>query len=132
MKRMVEERDSLLIDERQAHWRWTRGYVGNVAHAIVVATLDDRTVGAIYNVGDPHTPTEAERVAEIAAAVGWTGSIERVPAASLPQHLREPLNWKQHLWADTSRFRRVTGYGEAVSRKDGLAATIRWERETGW
>src|SRR5207245_7204628 len=48
------------IDVKQADWRWTRGYVENVADAIVLAALNERSAGHIFNVGEPDAPTEKE------------------------------------------------------------------------
>src|SRR5947209_3785233 len=48
------------IEAKQAAWRWTRGYVENVADAIVLAALNDRAAGRTYNVGEPDSPTEEE------------------------------------------------------------------------
>ena len=42
-------------------WRWTHGYVENVAYAIVLAALHPAAAGCIYNVGEEQTPTVGER-----------------------------------------------------------------------
>src|SRR5439155_8505957 len=39
VKRMVDGRSAILLGERLARWRWTRGYVEDVAHALVLAVL---------------------------------------------------------------------------------------------
>jgi hypothetical protein len=52
LKRMEDGRPTILLDERQADWLWTRGYVENVAAAIVLALLDERASGHVYNVGE--------------------------------------------------------------------------------
>src|SRR5438128_9032657 len=39
--------ETIAIDHRAAEWRWTRGYVENVADAIVLASLQERTAGRI-------------------------------------------------------------------------------------
>lgn len=44
------------------HWRWTHGFVENVAHAIVLAALHPAAANRIYNVGEALTPTIAERL----------------------------------------------------------------------
>jgi len=36
-------------------WRWTHGYLENVAHAIALAVMDDKATGRIYNVGEQVT-----------------------------------------------------------------------------
>src|SRR5271165_2073987 len=52
-------------------WRWTHGYVENVARAIVLAALSPAAAGRIYNVGEAYTPTIAER-------------LEKLPPSSVP------------------------------------------------
>ena len=53
LKRMDDRRSVILLEEVSAHWRWTRGYVENVAFAIALAVTDKRAAGRIYNVGEP-------------------------------------------------------------------------------
>src|SRR5207249_1224013 len=55
LKRMDDKRPAILLDEDVAQWRWTRGYVENVAAAIALAVVDERAIGRIYNVGEPRT-----------------------------------------------------------------------------
>lgn len=107
------------IDVKQAAWRWTRGYVENVADAIVLAALNERAAGRTYNIGEPDAPTEEEWASMIAGR-----PIER--ADNVPGTL--PINFKYHLATDTSAFRRDLGYVERASRDAAIAATVAWER----
>src|SRR5579872_4381321 len=52
---MLERRASITIGAGMAGWRWTHGYVENVAAAIAVAATDPRTAGSIYNIGEHET-----------------------------------------------------------------------------
>lgn len=70
IKRMDDGRPAILMDEAEAHWRWTHGYVENVAHAITLAVVDDRAADRIYNVGEPFTLSMEERVQKISEATG--------------------------------------------------------------
>ena len=65
LKRMDDGRPAILLDEAEARWKWTHGYVENVADAIVLAATDERAAGRIYNVGEPFTFTMAEWVEKI-------------------------------------------------------------------
>ena len=47
---------------KQPQWRWTHGYVENVAAAVVLAATHPAASGRIYNVGEASTPTVAERL----------------------------------------------------------------------
>jgi len=54
------------------NWRWTHGHVENVAAAIVIAALHSAAARRVYNVGEPHTPTMAERLARLPTERGDT------------------------------------------------------------
>jgi nucleoside-diphosphate-sugar epimerase len=71
LKRMDARRPAILLDARHAQWRWTRGYVENVAAAIVLAVTDQRAAGRIYNVGEVPALTEAEWVQAIGQVARW-------------------------------------------------------------
>ncbi|HJZ68268.1 MAG TPA: NAD-dependent epimerase/dehydratase family protein, partial [Blastocatellia bacterium] len=128
LKRMDDGRDRILLEELRARWRWTRGYVENVADAIALAVTDDRAAGRVYNVGEPDALTEAEWVRSIGDAAGWKGEIVAMPNQLLPAHLGAPYNFEHHLDCDTSRIRREHGYAERVSRDDAIQETVAWER----
>jgi nucleoside-diphosphate-sugar epimerase len=115
---------SIAIDHHAAEWRWTRGYVENVADAIVLAALDKRAAGRIYNVGELDAPTQEEWLRMVAATIGWSRRIVRAdnPSGTLPLH------WDYHLVTDTNAIRRDLEYSERVSRSNALAETIAWLR----
>src|SRR5205085_10318957 len=89
------------IDVKQAAWRWTRGYVENVADAIVLAVLHERAAGHTYNVGEPDAPTEEEWASMVAGR--RVERAENVPATP-------PLNCDYHLVTHTTAIRRHLGY----------------------
>jgi nucleoside-diphosphate-sugar epimerase len=128
IKRIEDGRSSILVDEVQASWRWSHGYVENVADAIALAAADERSVGRIYNLGEDETPTVAERIRQIGRLENWTGKVVHVPAARLPSHLKPPYEAHQDLVMDTRRFRSELGFVEVVSREEGIRRTIAWER----
>lgn len=128
VKRMVDKRPFILLGERQARWRWTHGYVENVAAAIALAVTDERAAGRVYNVGERETPTEAQRVQKLAEVVGWTGEILELPQEQLPVHLQGPFHWKYELVTDTGRIREELGYREPIGWKEALERTVAWEQ----
>jgi len=93
-------------------WRWTHGYVENVAAAIVTAALSPAAAGHIYNVGEEHTPTVAERLAKL-------------PASSIPVNTDPKFNFDQDMAYDTSRIRKELGYRELVLEEDGMERTLK-------
>lgn len=128
IKRMHDRRPAILLESAQAEWRWTHGYVENVAQAIVLAVVDGRATGKIYNVGEVETPTVAERIRRIGELVRWKGAVVRLESDKLPPHLRAPYEPRQDLVVNTSRLRDELGFVEAYSTDDGLRRTIEWER----
>jgi len=93
----------------QPQWRWTHGYVENVAHAIVVAALHPAAAG-IYNVGEEMTPTVAERLAHL-------------PPSSVA-HEAPPFHFEHDIAYDTTRIRRELAYKEPVEYAQGLRRTL--------
>jgi nucleoside-diphosphate-sugar epimerase len=128
LKRMDDGRPAILLEENQARWRWTRGYVENVAAAVARAAVEERATGQIYNVGEPDAPTEAEWVEQIGRAAGWRGEVVAVLPEFLPKALLMAVDWRHHLVTDTSRLRNLLGFTEPVAHAEALRRTVEWER----
>lgn len=128
LKRMDDHRPAILLDELEAQWKWTHGYVDNVAAAIALAVIDERAAGRIYNVGEPITFTWAQWVAKIGEAAGWRGRIVTAPPGTLPEPLSAGINAEQHIEVDSARIRRELGYSEPVDIDEAIHRTVTWER----
>src|SRR5205814_4817469 len=48
VQRMHDGRPAILLEHGRASWRWTRGYVENVARAIALAVVQEHATGLIY------------------------------------------------------------------------------------
>jgi nucleoside-diphosphate-sugar epimerase len=70
---MLDSRSTILLESAQMDWRWTHGYVENVANAIALTVMDERSAGEVYNLGESDTPTIGQRVDQIGALMGWVG-----------------------------------------------------------
>ena len=127
VRRMDDGRPAILLGERMASWRWTHGYVEDVASAIALAVTDGRAAGRVYNVGEAEPLPWAEWVREIGRAAGWDGDVIILPEDRLPQHLDWGLNTEQHWLVDTGRIRQQLGYAEEVPREEALRRTVAWE-----
>jgi nucleoside-diphosphate-sugar epimerase len=128
VRRMDDGRPAILLGEGMASWRWTHGYVEDVASAIVLGVSDERAAGRVYNVGEQDPPSWAEWVREIGRAAGWSGEVVAVPGDRLPEHLDQGLDTQQHWVADTRCIRRELGYREEFPREEALRRTVGWER----
>ncbi len=129
LRRMESPR--LLIGPEEARWRFTHGYVENVAEAIAIAVIDPRSRGRIYNAGELHTPAVSQRIASIGQAAGWTGEIVTQPDQELPHNSKSSLDFRQHLVMDTTRIRQELGFTETVSVEEAIQRTIAWELDSG-
>ncbi|MBA2395682.1 MAG: NAD-dependent epimerase/dehydratase family protein [Ktedonobacteraceae bacterium] len=128
LKRMDDQRPAILLDERMAQWRWTRGYVENVAAAIALALTDERAAGRIYNVGEASALSISEWVHAIAMAADWHGNIIPLPTDRVPAHLVPDIDVNQDLLVDTTRIREELGYHELVDSDEALKRAVAWER----
>jgi len=128
LKRMDDKRPVILLDKAVANWRCGRGYVENVAEAIVTAALDARAAGRIYNVAEPDGVTEFEWVTRVGRAAGWSGKIVIVPEGRQPDHSAGDFDAHQCLDVDTRRLRAELDYSEPVALDVALANTVAWER----
>ena len=98
---------------RWSDWRWTHGYVENVASAIVLAALHPRAANRIYNVGEHYTPTVAERLHSLPPASDATAALAE-----------EEYDFRHALAYDTTRIRSELDYAERVSYQEGLRRTL--------
>lgn len=129
VKRMRDGRPAILLAEEKYQWRWTRGYVENIAAAIALAVVSEQAANRIYNVGEAEALTEAEWVRSIGQAVGWNGEIVAVPKDLMPKHLVEDYDYRHNLAADTSRIREELDYVEPISHEETVERTVAWEQE---
>ena len=93
-------------------WRWTHGFVENVAAAVELAAIHPAAGGRVYNVGEAYTPTIGERLA-------W------LPLSAVEPDLSSQFDFTQDIAYDTSRMRIELGYCEIVPEKEGILRTLR-------
>lgn len=129
LQQMESGAREILFEETAARWRSPRGYVENVAAAIVLAAEADHTSSPVYNVGEAESFSELEWARQIAAVAEWRGEFVVLPTDRAPEHLRIRGNLEQHWVVDTTRIRRELGYHEPVVRKEAIRRTIEWERD---
>jgi nucleoside-diphosphate-sugar epimerase len=125
---MADGRPAVVLDSQLHGWRWARGYVEDVAHAIALAVIREEAAGRTYNVADATAHTEAEWVRTLSRVFGWEGDVVAVPAERLPPAMRaDRFDLLQHFVIDSSRIRCELGYTERVSEEEALRRTIAWE-----
>lgn len=129
LRRMDDGRKHILLGKQQSKWQLTRGFVNDVANAIVVASQDTSDGNFIFNIGERESLPEIEWVKLVGKAAGWTGEVVAVDDESLPTHLSQDYDWRQHLTIDTEPFRAKFNWEESVPRDEALRLTVAWQRE---
>ena len=129
IKRMEDKRPYVLLSNDAAGWRWTRGYVENVADAIALAATDERTKNQIYNVGERDALTEKQWIELLAEETGWNGEILVLERDLMKELLEGEFVLSQDIFVDTSKIRNELNFTETVSRTEAIKRTIAWERE---
>jgi nucleoside-diphosphate-sugar epimerase len=127
LKRIADRRPAVILPENLAAWRGPRGYVENLAQAVVLALTSNRAVGRVFNVCDEPCLTELDWEKQIAQQAGWTGNFVILPVDSTPEHLRFTAEAAQHVLVTSQRIRDELGYRELISREQALRRTIAWE-----
>ena len=124
VRRVLDDRAVLVLDERVARWRWSRGFAENVAWAAFLAVTHEQSAGRIYNVAEPEGLSMLEWSQRVLRALGWPGRIVVAP----PGRLKVEGNYEHHILVDTTRIRAELGYQEVVSLEDALRRTVDWQR----
>jgi nucleoside-diphosphate-sugar epimerase len=81
---------------------WSRAHVDDVALAVAVAVEDASTQGTTMNIAEPATPSIAQWMVQIAAAMNVDLELVHVAEDTLPPDLMLTKAHKQHVLADTS------------------------------
>lgn len=129
LRRMDDGRKTIMLGKQQSKWQLTRGYVEDVAAAVVLAGEDQSAGDFVYNIGEQDALSEIEWVKQIGQAAGWTGEVVTIEDESLPKHLSQDYDWRQHLTIDTESFRSRFDWKETTPRDRALALTVSWQRE---
>jgi len=128
VQRMDDGREVIPLEAGHAGWRWTRGYVTNVAHAVALVCGDDRAAGRVYNVGEPEALSEAEWVSAVGRAARWSGQVIPIERSRWPTERQLPHDWNQDLVADTTGLRDELGFEEPIDRDEALRRTVEWQQ----
>lgn len=125
LNEMDNHPDEIVYNAAEAEWRGTRGYVGDVARAIVLAATRDLGAYRVFNVGEREALSELDWALLVARAANWPGRFVVLPAdAPDDRHYRLRGNYAQHWVADTTRIRETLGYEESIDRDEAVRRTI--------
>lgn len=125
---METRRPALLLEPGIANWRFTHGYIADVAAAIALAATHPKAERQIYNLGERETLTVAERLHLLARAAGYKGKILVVPERIAPAHLKESSrDYRNDIILDTGRIHRELGFAATTPEKQIWQQTVAWE-----
>ncbi len=127
IKPMLDGRRHLVMQTGFAQWKFTYGYVENVAAAMALVGTDERAAGGIYNVADGAI-TMMDAARQVQRELGWDGEFVCLPKAALPASLQASFDVRHHLVASTDRIRSEFGFEEPVARDEAFSRTVEWER----
>ena len=117
------------LDERAGKWPNSYGYVTDVAEAMVLAALDPRAAGRIYNVGQDFVRNPVQWLLSFAVMLNTPIEVETVPAVekALLFERAEASDLRYPLTLDTTRIREELGFTEVVPEREALLTTISYE-----
>src|ERR671922_1343030 len=124
IKRVLDNRPVILLDEKVARWRWSRGYAENVAWATTLAVTREQASNRIYNVAEPEGLSYLEWTQRVTRAAGWMGHIVLLPHGHLTLG---DSNYEHHWVVDTTRIRAELGYMEVVPQEEAIGRTVAWQ-----
>ncbi len=126
------DRGATTLPRQGGAFRWTHGHVDNVAHAVILAAEARLSGWNVFNVGEAHTPTMAERAEAISRALGVTFTWDE--PAELPAAFGLLGTMPNDFVSDSSRIRDALGFHEVLD-PDGCVASVvaalRASRPTG-
>lgn len=124
LQRMYRGDDVIRVSEERAGWRWTHGYVENVAAAIAHLAVHPDAADRVVNAGERSTPSVAERLRLMKRTVGWDGHVDVVPPEALPADERVPGRWDYELATDTRRLHDDLGFAPPASFQTAIRQTL--------
>ena len=107
-------------------WLWTRGYVGDVASAVLAVLADPATAaGQVFNVGDLSTDTMRDYVQRILQAAGHDAELVTVLDQDVPTDLQLTRSTAQHFLCDIGKVTRTLGWHPADPAVS-IGQSVRW------
>ena len=122
VKRVIDGRPAIFLDQDMSQWRWSRGFVDDVAWGIFLAATKSPP-SRVYNIAEANAQSEHEWLLAIARAMNWSGNVICKPSG------KKEYEWRQYIVSDTARIRADLGYRERINAAEALRRTVIWESE---
>ena len=106
-------------------WLWTRGYVGDVAAAVLATLGNPGAAGEVFNIGDPTVRSIRGWAEEILAVSGHRAQLVTVPDAHVPEDMWITKTHAQHIVSDARKAIEILDWHPA-DPADSLARSVSW------
>lgn len=107
-------------------WLWTRGYVADVASAVLAAlAAPAAAAGQVFNVGELATDTMREYAQRILRSAGWEAELVTVPDEDVPADLAVTRSVAQDFLCDSGKLARTLGWRPADPELS-VGRSVRW------
>ena len=124
IKRIIDGRKQIILPNNGLILQ-TRGYIENMAHAVLLATEKGEARGQIYNVGDDRAFTLRQWTEKICNDLSWNGELIEIPwSVSRPSYPYAEIN--HHEVANTGKITTELGYKDVIDTDTALNRTIDW------
>lgn len=130
MRRILDGRRAIILPGNGDRLR-NRGFVDNLAHAVMLACETDVASGQIYNICDERTLTLAELVKTVARAMNVDVELIHVAHPRVDELCRAYVSEPHHQLFDLSKVKRDLGYRDIVAAPEAVERTTRWLLDAG-
>lgn len=113
---------------------FSRGYLENMAHAIVLAVENPAAAGHVYNAADAYAVTSRQIIEMIGDILDHQWEIVSIPRKLMPAFTKsqgqpysaDPYDISPHLLMDLAKIKGELGYTDLVQNRPALERTVEW------
>lgn len=113
---------------------FSRGYLKNMAHTVVLALESDIAAGQVYNAADAHAMTVRQIVEMIGEIMEHKWEIVAIPRALMPTFSKsqgrpfscDPYDIEPHMLLDLIKIKEELGYQDLVPLRTAMERTVTW------
>lgn len=125
IRRILDGRKYIIVPDNGLKLE-RRGYVDNVAHAVLLAVDKAKeSAGQVYNVGDETVWSLRQWVEAVAASLDSTCEVVSMPF-DIARPARPYAGRSFHWVPDIEKIRTELGYRDRVPIDEGMARTVEW------
>ncbi|HUT86958.1 MAG TPA: NAD-dependent epimerase/dehydratase family protein [Candidatus Heimdallarchaeota archaeon] len=113
---------------------FSRGYLENMAHTVVLALENDVASGQVYNAADAHAMTPRQIIAMIGEIIEHEWEIVSIPRQLMPAFSQsqgrpfspDPYDIEPHVLMDLAKIKGELGYRDLVPLRTAMERTVEW------